>query len=216
MESDLRRLLERERSIRREGIEPGLELELTSTLLEKLFVHHVELCRWNPRLSLIGPGTEVEVVQRHYWESLLGICFLGESDTLVVDAGSGGGFPGWVMAAARPDLEVRLLEPKEKKWVFLRTACRKAKLLSCIPLNARVENPLSNELTTQSIDVVTSRALALPTDVLGALFEYHPRLRALLWVGREEIELPKGVSISRFKSLPGSQFRRIIEVKKDS
>lgn len=188
---------------------------LSSETLDALWVHYSELCRWNQRLSLIGPGTGSEVVRRHYWESLEGLEFLESSDRQLMDVGSGGGFPGWVISAACPWLEVTLVEPREKKWVFLQAAIRKAGLLSSKALNARVEIPLSRSLELpETLDVVTSRALAIPAGTLQKIGDHAPRARFLFWIGREEIDLPEGFGITREKHLPGSDHRRVVEVKR--
>ncbi|MEL7061050.1 MAG: RsmG family class I SAM-dependent methyltransferase [Acidobacteriota bacterium] len=93
-----------------------------ATLLERLEAHAGELARWNPRLSLVGPGTAHELVRRHYLESLAAWpLLLSSADDLpnhsaagaavaprgqpeaassLVDLGTGGGFPGFVLAAA--------------------------------------------------------------------------------------------------------------------
>ena len=187
--------------------------DLPSRWIECLWCHYQELFKWNPRLSLVGPGTSDEVVRRHYWESLAGLDLLNREDRYLVDVGSGGGFPGWVLSAVRPDISVRLVEPREKKWVFLKTTTRKAGLLSCEVLNARVEVPLPRSLDASiPIDVITSRALTLPVDVIDAFFEQYPKLRILLWVGKEDVELPSRAEICRERKLLGGDHRRIIEV----
>ena len=74
-----------------------------------LWAHYEELRRWNERISLVGPGTADEVVERHYGEALAALPLLGDAASLL-DVGSGAGFPGFVLAAARPALEVTLVE----------------------------------------------------------------------------------------------------------
>ena len=180
---------------------------------ERLWIHYELLTQWNPRLSLVGPGTGVEVIERHYWESMLGLKLMMPSDKYLMDIGSGGGFPGFVLAASNPELSVTLVEPREKKWSFLRSAIRKTDLLSCTALNARVEFPLSHSIDPASeIDVVTSRALTLPIEVLDAFLDDYPHVRILLWVGLEDIALPKQARIHRSIRLPGSDHRKIIEI----
>ena len=97
----------------------------------------------------------------------------------LLDLGSGAGFPGIVLAAARPDLEVTLLEARERKWAFLAAACRRAGL-ACRCLNARVSaNPadLPAELTEEAGEVTPTQKLkrrqvaAKYADVLAALYE---------------------------------------------
>lgn len=188
---------------------------LSEATLAALHAHYQELRRWSPRLALIGPGTVGEVLERHYGESLAALPLLGPRGELrgpLVDAGSGAGFPGFVLAAARPDLETVLVEPRERKWAFLLAAARRAALpVRC--LDARVAIPLPRELP-ERIGCVTSRALRLPAPVLAALGE---RLveggRILLWTGAEPPDLPAPLAVLRSVPLAGSASRRILDVR---
>lgn len=189
---------------------PSFDLESS---LPKLWTHYEELCLWNPRLSLIGPGTSEDVFVRHYVESLIGSLFLTGTERRLVDIGSGGGFPGLILSSAWPRLECVLVEPREKKWAFLRSVIRKADLLSCHVLNARVEVPLSQTFEdSEIIDVVTSRALSLPQDLLAELLMTFPGVKLLLWVGKEGVSLPPVAHVRRAVTMPDSDHRQIIEV----
>ncbi len=181
-----------------------------------LLVHYKELSAWNQRLSLIGPGTVGEILERHYGESLAALPLIPAGVGLHgLDIGSGAGFPGLVLAAARPHLEMALVEARERKWAFLSAAARKASL-PCRCLNVRVAVPLPAGLPA-SLDVVTARALKLEPDVLGALAErLGPEGRILLWVGDDVPPLPPGLAPARSVRIPGSRSRRILELLQES
>ncbi len=187
---------------------------LSDSTVISLFDHYTELRRWNPRLSLVGPGTTAEVLSRHYGESLAALPLIEADDGKLVDLGSGGGFPGLVLAAARPRLEVTLVEARLRKWVFLRSACRRSGL-SCRCLNARVERPLPEGFPAR-IDVVTSRALAIDQEILEALLESSPEVRFLLWLGGSGPRLPQGLVVSREVTLGGSENRKILEIRREN
>ncbi len=172
--------------------------------------HYTELRRWNRRLSLVGPGTAQEVVERHYGESLAALPLILPSDRSLLDVGSGAGFPGLVLAAALPSLNVTLVEPRERKWAFLRTAIRCCGLsIQC--LNVRVERPLSKDFPCE-IDVVTCRAVSLSPEFLETLCEGFPRFRFLLWCGAKMPEFPDVCRVEREVALAGSSRRRILEI----
>lgn len=192
----------------------SLSPSVSSFVSSALFEHYAELRRWNPRLSLVGPGTVREVITRHYGESLAALGLLRSEDRFLVDLGSGAGFPGLVLAAARPDLEVTLVEARERKWAFLRRAARRSGL-SCRCLNARVEDPLPEGFPDE-VDVFTSRALAIDADIFGVLLKRFPRARYLLWTGHSTPCCPEGLVIRRELSLPGSESRRILEISPES
>lgn len=183
-------------------------LELPASVYAALFQHYEELRRWNPRLSLVGPGTADEVLGRHYGESLAALPLLPPGPSNVVDVGSGAGFPGLVLAAARPDLQVTLVEARGKKWAFLVAAGRRAGL-SCSCLDARVARPLPAGLP-DPIHLVTSRAVRLTGALLEPLVDRSPRLQLLLWCGREDPPLPSGFTPRATVELPGSERRRIV------
>jgi 16S rRNA (guanine(527)-N(7))-methyltransferase RsmG len=186
---------------------------LTPAVWASLYAHYLELRRWNERVGLIGPGTADEVLERHYGESLAALPLIPRSARFGVDLGSGAGFPGLVLAAARPRLEVTLVEAREKKWLFLMAAARKA-ALPCRCLNVRVASPLPHGLP-ESIDLVTVRALKLEQDVLGALGRrLTPEGSMLLWVGDRDPELPPELSAHSNLRLAGGERRRILELRR--
>jgi 16S rRNA (guanine527-N7)-methyltransferase len=181
-----------------------------------LYAHYRELSVWNQRLSLIGPGTLEGILERHYGESLAALPLIPETsqDGLQgLDVGSGAGFPGLVLAAARSGLAMTLVEAQERKWAFLTAAARKASL-PCRCLNVRVAVPLPAGLPA-SLDVVTARALQLEPRVLGALAErLRPGGRVLLWVGEDDPPLPPSLAPMRSVGIPGSRSRRILELRR--
>ena len=196
-----------------QGLASLLPEPLDDRALDALHVHYQELSIWNQRLSLIGPGTFDEVLERHYGESLAALPLVPREARIGLDIGSGAGFPGLVLAAARTGLEMALVEAREKKWAFLSAAARKASL-PCRCLNVRVSVPLPAGIPA-SLDLVTARALKLDSDVLGALAEHlGPAGRILLWVGEEDPALPATLAPGRSVKLPGSERRRILELKR--
>jgi 16S rRNA (guanine(527)-N(7))-methyltransferase RsmG len=186
---------------------------LAPAALEALWQHYEELRRWNQRLSLLGPGTRDEILLRHYGESLAALPLIPAGCRVVVDLGSGAGFPGFVLAAARPELEVTLVEARERKWAFLLAAARRASL-PCRCLNARVAHPLPAGFPDR-IDLLTIRALKLDAPVLGAVTErLAPGGTALLWVGLADPDPPAGFAPGRTVRLAGSERRRILELRR--
>lgn len=130
-------------------------VELDTVQLKKLENHFELLTRWNARINLSAIRDPVEIVRRHYGESLFLAAHLPQRVHALVDVGSGAGFPGIPVAIVRSDLAVTLLEVDRRKSAFL---CEAARELS----NVRVLAVRSSELT-ESFDVVTSRAVGLKT-----------------------------------------------------
>lgn len=185
---------------------PGQATAVNAELIEALFIHYQELVRWNPRLSLVGPGTAANVVERHYGESLAALPLLPSGPGGLVDLGSAAGFPGWVLAAARPDWRVTLVEANGRKATFLRTAARRAGV-SVDVVDGRVVRVLPDGFPKE-LDRITLRALKLEPEVLSAVAE---RLRAdgevLFWAGREAPEVPRRWRRTHELPLPGRSLR---------
>jgi 16S rRNA (guanine527-N7)-methyltransferase len=180
--------------------------------LDSLYAVYEELARWNEKLNLIGPGTAGEILSRHFGESLTALPLLPPEARAGLDLGSGAGFPGLVLAAARPGLEMTLVEARERKWAFLLAAARRASL-SCRCLNARVRLPLPPGLP-ESLDVITSRALRLDPEIWGALAgRLGTEGRVLLWVGESDPELPPDLVACGDVKLAGSDRRRILVLR---
>jgi 16S rRNA (guanine527-N7)-methyltransferase len=127
---------------------------------------------------------------------------LPEPGTLL-DVGSGNGSPGLVLALVRADLEVTLLEPRARRWAFLREAARSA------GRSVRVLRARHDAYPGPAARTVTLRALALPLAELAPLVE--PGGRVLVFGGRpraggpfdptrEPAGLPEGVTA--FRRLP--------------
>lgn len=178
-----------------------------------LYAHYEELARWNRRTNLIGRGTAGEILERHFGESLAALPLLPDSARVGVDLGSGAGFPGLVLAAARPGLEMTLAEARERKWAFLLAAARRASL-PCRCLNVRVQVPLPAGLP-ERIDVITSRALRLDSETWGALANrFAAEGRVLLWAGEIDPDLPPDLVACGSVKLAGSERRRILALRR--
>jgi 16S rRNA (guanine527-N7)-methyltransferase len=105
--------------------------------------------------GLIGPREVDRLWERH----LLNCAVIGEAvseQATVVDVGSGAGLPGVVLAIARPDLSITLLEPLLRRTTFLTECVEHLKLENVTVRRARAEDVAGE----YSADVVTARAVA--------------------------------------------------------
>ncbi|MDO7707383.1 MAG: 16S rRNA (guanine(527)-N(7))-methyltransferase RsmG [Loktanella sp.] len=148
------------------------KLEQFSALVEK----------WNPHINLVSKSTIPDIWNRHVVDSAQLFQFANYAPKTWLDIGSGGGFPGIVMAVIAleksPVTKFTFIESDQRKSTFLRTAARELGLQVEI-LAERVE-----DVPPQNADVVTARALA-------ALSELFPYLQRHLADGGCAI-LPKG------------------------
>ncbi|MCF8509910.1 MAG: 16S rRNA (guanine(527)-N(7))-methyltransferase RsmG [Rhodobacteraceae bacterium] len=130
------------------------------------------VCRWTTKINLVSRSTIPELWDRHIVDSVQLFSCANEQQRLWLDIGSGGGFPGIVIAVLAeeftPKLGVTLVESDKRKSVFLSEACRQ------LGLAATVHCQRSENLAPQAACVVSARALA-PLTQLCAHAERHLR-----------------------------------------
>jgi 16S rRNA (guanine527-N7)-methyltransferase len=114
--------------------------------------------RWQKAVQLVAPSTLPALWTRHIADSLQ-LVALAPDATRWADLGSGGGFPGLIVAAAiagRPGAMVHLIESDTRKAAFLREAARTTQA----PVTVHNERIESAAELIGPVDVVTARALA--------------------------------------------------------
>jgi len=90
------------------------------TVLEKLSEFHDLVAEMNPHVNLISKNDTSRIVERHFFDSLWFARYLDlDAESCVLDLGSGGGFPGVLLAVLCPQVPVVLVESIRKKTVFL-------------------------------------------------------------------------------------------------
>lgn len=121
--------------------------------------------KWNPKINLVSQSSLADLMGRHIADSAQLYDVVKLPVDHWVDLGSGGGFPGVVIAILNEDrvgvCKITLVESDARKSVFLREVAR-ALSLSVDVLNDRIEN-----LAPLSADVVSARALAPLSVLLG-------------------------------------------------
>jgi 16S rRNA (guanine527-N7)-methyltransferase len=150
-------------------------LGLAGPALGRLAAYLDTLAGWNARVNLTGAASAEERV-RVLVADVVAAAGLPAPGRLI-DIGSGNGSPGLVLALVRDDLEVTLLEPRARRWAFLREAARAAGRAG-----VRVERRRHDGYAGPPAATVTLRALALPLAELVPLVE--PGGRLMVFGGR--------------------------------
>jgi 16S rRNA (guanine527-N7)-methyltransferase len=150
-----------------EDRERALELvDVSRETTDRLDGFAALLLRWQRTTNLVAPSTISTLWTRHIADSLQ-LVTLAPAARVWIDLGSGGGFPGLVIACTLADIEgarVHLVESNGKKAAFLREAARHLRL-PVIVHHRRIEDFV--KAFNQTVDVVTARALAPLLDLLG-------------------------------------------------
>jgi 16S rRNA (guanine527-N7)-methyltransferase len=115
--------------------------------------------------NLVSRRARDELETRHVPEAVALAQLLPAGQHRLLDVGSGGGFPGIVIAIVRPDLDVHLLESTRKKVTFLEEVATE------LGLDLRVHHGRAEELARRDdlaggFDLVTARAVAALEDLL--------------------------------------------------
>lgn len=134
---------------------------------ERLDRYVTLLLEWQSKTNLIAPSTLASIWTRHIADSLQ-LLDIAPSGKTWIDLGSGGGFPGIVLACAlavRPEADIHLVERNAKKAAFLREALRVTGSRGTVHL-AEIENFVDSN--PPAADYITARALA-PLNVLLGL-----------------------------------------------
>ncbi|MEJ2226625.1 MAG: 16S rRNA (guanine(527)-N(7))-methyltransferase RsmG [Alphaproteobacteria bacterium] len=136
------------------------EFGVSCEVVEKLELYASLLKTWQKAVKLVAPSTLDDIWHRHFADSAQ---LLARSVTVNswVDLGSGGGFPGLVIAIMLPNQEnhtVRLIESNGRKCAFLHEVARQTSTAVAIHEGRIEEFAQGGQIGT--VDAVTSRALA--------------------------------------------------------
>jgi 16S rRNA (guanine527-N7)-methyltransferase len=154
---------------------------------DRLVVYEGLLRQWQNAVNLVAPRTLGDVWHRHFADSAQLAALVPPTAKSLVDLGSGGGFPGLVLAimlADRPGFRVRLIESGQRKAAFLAEVSRRVGVPVDI-LSTRIESDETHASVGRA-DVVTARALARLDRLLGlAAPLFGPETVGLFLKGRE-------------------------------
>lgn len=144
------------------------------------------LLRWNQKISLTSITDPLEMLQRHFAESMFAARAIPIVHGRLVDIGSGAGFPGLALKLVAPELEVTLIEPSLKKSAFLAEVVRILGLTGVKIVSKRIEELGGLE---GCADFVTCRAVRPNKRLLAwARSTLAVDGKFVLWVGTEDAE----------------------------
>jgi len=192
--------------------------EIAPDVLLRLDRFVATLLQWQATTNLVAPSTLPELWTRHIADSLQ-LLSLAPDAKHWVDLGSGGGFPGLVIACALADTPgsvVHLVESNLKKAAFLREAARLAGAPAKVHA-IRIEEFVDH--FAEPVEIVTARALATLENLLESAYPLLKRgAEALFLKGRDiEVELTEASKCWSIdaESIPSAtdSFGRIVRVR---
>ena len=153
--------MEHESELREFTISLVRELGLTigESHAEEFIRYLAHLIEWNKTINLTAIVDPKEIIIKHFVDSLAALVTTNfPQNRMVLDAGSGAGFPGIPLKMVRSDMRLILVEPVQKKCSFLNSAIGLLKLQNVSTFDGTVEQYAKGPLR-QPIDVVVVRAL---------------------------------------------------------
>jgi 16S rRNA (guanine527-N7)-methyltransferase len=130
----------------------------TTPAQDAVLTRFAELVASSPH-NLVSRRAREELRTRHIPECVALATLLPTGTRRLLDVGSGGGFPGLVIAVVRPELDVHLLDSTAKKTSFLRDTADELELTNVTVHTGRAEE-LARGPLGGGFDVVTARAVA--------------------------------------------------------
>ena len=200
-------------------------IELSERQHEQLSQYLDLLLDVNTRMNLTRIADRAAAEVQHVGDALTVLPFLPRETFSLVDVGSGGGIPGVILAVARPDAKVVLLEATKKKAAFLQEVSTRLGLENVKVVAERAETAARGKMREAS-DVAVARAVG----AMDFLVEWCLPLvkkggRMLAMKGARIVdELPAATAAIRMLGggapvvhpveLPGTEHRVIVEIPK--
>ena len=151
-----------------------LGVDLRAEHVEKFAVHAAELDVWNRRINLTAITDPKGVAVKHFVDALAAVPLI-PNDAVLLDIGSGAGFPGIPLKVAIPSLTVLLIDGSRKKINFQRHVIRTLGLKGIRARHIRAEEMRHDPMFRKKFDVIVSRAL---TDLESMVSLAEPLLKA--------------------------------------
>lgn len=204
-------------------------IEISSDLAEKLQKYAELLKDWNEKINLTAITDDEGIAVKHFLDCLL-VSKAAEfkKGSKVIDVGTGAGFPGLVIAAAYPEVEVTLLDSTGKKLKAVENMAQEMGVTNAQVIHMRAEEAGKKPEFREKYDFATARAVAelrvlleytLPFVKVGGTFLSLKGASAVDEIDGAKVSLKtlggKIEGINEF-TLPGGDKRAIINVKKIS
>jgi len=154
-------------------------LKLPDDFDKKMEQHIALVEEYNICAGLLAPGELPSIAQRHILDSLAVLLFCEVADgSHILDFGSGGGFPGIVLACARPHANFVLAESSSKRATFLEIATKRLLLKNAEVLCGQAER------TARKFDMITLRAMGpIKRTIPQGIRLLNPVGKVALWAG---------------------------------
>jgi 16S rRNA (guanine527-N7)-methyltransferase len=137
----------------------GLGLTIGESQAEQFMLYLAHLIEWNKTINLTAIIDPKEIIIKHFVDSLAALISTSfPQNGVVLDLGSGGGFPGIPLKIMRSDMRLVLVEPVQKKTSFLNSVIGLLKLQNVSTFNGTIEQYIKRPVH-DIVDMIVVRAL---------------------------------------------------------
>jgi 16S rRNA (guanine527-N7)-methyltransferase len=162
----------------------GFGIKVTAEQITQIQRYIASLVFWNQRVSLTSVTNPIEILERHFAESLLAVPLIAYPEGRLADVGTGPGFPGLALKIGLPNLQVLLIERNTKKCAFLNEVIRFLSLDKVAVIRSDYADISPSDL---KFDYITARALGDHKDLLRwASTRISPQGELILWLGSQD------------------------------
>jgi 16S rRNA (guanine527-N7)-methyltransferase len=188
----------------------AFRIDLSADQLAKIQEYIRLLLKWNQRVSLTSIIDPLEIVSRHFGESLFVCSLLSVENCRLADLGSGAGFPGLALKIARPGLQLTMIESNRKKCTFLSEIVRSLglKYVEILPMR------FDDIRAAADFEIITARAIGgFPGILRWTETALTRRGHLILWLGGEDttkISSTRGWIWQPAIKIPDSQRRFVL------
>lgn len=146
-----------------------LNIEPSQKMVDQFTKYYELLIDWNKRMNLTAITEEIDVIKKHFVDSLLIVKAMDLSKVnSILDVGTGAGFPGVPLKIVFPNVQLVLMDSVNKKIQFLEEVSNQLNLEYVTCLHGRAEDFAKSEIYRGQFDLVVSRAVSN----LSTLSEY--------------------------------------------
>lgn len=157
-----------------------LKIELSPKQVSQIEQMLEQLLHWNSRHNLTSHKKIDDFIVYHVLDSLAAVKYF-QAYHHILDIGTGAGFPGIPLAIVYPEKEFHLLDSNGKKIAYLRH------LISHIGLeNVKLHHSRVQDFKSDQIDLITSRALADPLQIVKMTSHLINRSGMVLYCGQRD------------------------------
>lgn len=190
-----------------------LGLNVSRETFNQLITYKDLLQEWNDKVNLTAITDDEGIYQKHFKDSM-SIFQSNEAKKAikVIDVGTGAGFPGLVMKIVKPEIQLTLLDPLNKRLTFLKEVVKTLHLEGVTFIHGRGEDVSRETSHRDQYDLAVSRAVALLPTIMEFCLPFvkpHGAFIAMKGPGvDQELKLNKQLS----KDL-SSKLKEVIEIK---